>query len=497
MSQGGEKFSGLAGYFYTATLSFAGGVAVAVSDFWPSQLRPELIFLFCLFALVLVFAFSEYPFLRIVLIGAVFFSFACWRVAFDRPDFGPADLCTHHADKQIIRGRIADDVLMNGQRQSFVLSASRIGERAVSGRAMVFADPYPRLSYGDEIEIRGDIQAPEPYEGFAYERYLAKDGIYSIIYYPAIEIIRSGQGSRFWSGLYAVRHRIGVIIEQGLGEPESDIARATVLGEAKLIDKELQASFSLSGLSHVVAISGTHITIMAGLIYFLLLRLGLGRGPIFYISLVLILLFVIMADSPSSGVRSGIMAALLMYGVKIGRPASFSRVLIFSGFLMLLVKPAYLRDDIGFQLSFLSLFGLIQLYPLLDSLLLRLGIGNFFKLREATAISLAASLATAGIVAFHFGTVSVYGVLANILVLWASALILISLLIAIVLSFFVNGLAILFFLPARWLITYLRLVSDWVVSLPGARFSLEASFWPVFAYYLVLALLILWWQREE
>ncbi len=297
--------------------------------------------------------------------------------------------------------------------------------------------------------------------------------------------------------IYAARHRLAMVIDRGMSEPESGVARATMLGESGVIDEELKQSFSLSGLSHVIAISGTHITIFAAIIYFLLKWAGLGRKAVYYASLTFIILFVLIAGAPSSAVRSGIMAGLALYGAKIGRPIDFLRIILASAAISLLFVPRLLRDDIGFQLSFGAILGIFYLYPPIDRGLAAIRIGNLWKLRDMMAVTLAAQFATGGIIAYHFGVISILAILANALVLWTSAFILIFLAAAMLLGLIVGNFEELFFLPAKLIIDYMYLVADLVARLPLSFIEVEKkSIWVV-VYYASMLLVLIWNGRRS
>jgi competence protein ComEC len=461
-------------------------------------LDPFYIFVFALALLLLLISFDWENRKKIVILVAVFFFLGSWRYQFSLFKDSAFLPQSEQNEKMDLNGVVITDVVHREAKQSFVFLADK-SETGAAFKVMVFADAYPLLDYGDRLSLSCALRLPEKIEDFDYASYLAKDDIFRLCYYPRFEKTGEKQASRFYSFLYAVRHRLGELIDRGLEEPESGVARATILGESKLIDEELRDSFALSGLSHVIAISGTHITIFAGIIYAVLAYFGLPRVRIFYFSLVFIVFFVLLAGAPASAVRAGIMSSFLLYAVHIGRLSSFDRVLYLSAALMLAYKPALLRDDIGFQLSFISVLGLFYLYPLLSSRLERLGIGNAFKWRDVLAISLAAQLASAGLIAFHFKQFSLYSIIANILVVWASPFILIFLLVAIFLGLIIGAYEVLIFFPAKIIIDYMYLVSDLVVSWPYASIALSLSPRSLFLYYFLLAGFVAYgrWQEKR
>jgi hypothetical protein len=80
-------------------------------------------------------------------------------------------------------------------------------ERSVKGTVLVHAPRYPARAYGERLAVTGELETPPVFKGFDYRDYLARQGVYSTICRPQVELIETGQGSPFWSAMYAFKAR--------------------------------------------------------------------------------------------------------------------------------------------------------------------------------------------------------------------------------------------------------------------------------------------------
>lgn len=196
------------------------------------------------------------------------------------------------------------------------------------------------------------------------------------------------------------------------------VAEALLLARKEGLDDELRERFAQAGLSHLLAISGLHVGVIAGV---LLLAGRLARLPhaaAAGVSAAVTLLYVGFLGFPHAAVRASLQAVLFLLARALQRPAHPWALLSAAALAILLADPLALLD-VGFQLSFAGVGGLLWLRrPLLDHLPATLGA----SLREGLAASLAATAATAPLVAYHFGQAAPIGVLANLIAIPLAAL---------------------------------------------------------------------------
>ena len=129
-------------------------------------------------------------------------------------------------------------------------------------RVLVTTRKYPEYKYGDELVITGKLQTPIVFEDFNYQGYLAKDGIYSVVYYPKIEPTGKNFGNFFYKIIYSFKNKIKQAVEKIMPLPEVSILEALTLGSKKSLSENLKDQLNITGTRHIVAISGLHIPVI-------------------------------------------------------------------------------------------------------------------------------------------------------------------------------------------------------------------------------------------
>ena len=219
-----------------------------------------------------------------------------------------------------------------------------------------------------------------------------------------------------------VRTRAESALGRGMPAREAALARGFVLGEDDEVDAATKEDFRRSGLAHLLAVSGQNVALLGLLAMPLLAALGLPlRARLLWI-LGLIAVYVPLAGAGPSIQRAGIMGALSLLATLGGRRASRFYALLFAAVVLLLLDPG-IAADVGWQLSFAAVLGILLLAGALRAAIAaRIGSRGWRgTLAEAAAMTIAATLATAPLIAFHFEGVSTLTLAANLLALPAVA----------------------------------------------------------------------------
>ena len=295
------------------------------------------------------------------------------------------------------------------------------------GKVLVTTRLFPRYRYGDALELVARLETPPRFEGFDYRSYLARRGVVATAAFPAIEQIGAGGGSAFTRTLIEARAPLTRALERALPEPEAALAAGILLGERGAIPATLTDDFNAAGISHLVAISGYNVTLVAGF-GIGALSWVLGRRNAALVSIGLVILFAVFVGALPSILRAAVMGVLMLGASLVGRPGSALTAIAAAGAGLTLWQPLAI-DDVAFQLSFAATFGLILLArPIADAL--RPALGRFLPapaadfLGEESAVTIAATVAVLPIIAVSFGRVSLVAVPANLLALPAFPLIL-------------------------------------------------------------------------
>ncbi len=325
--------------------------------------------------------------------------------------------------KVILRGVVSSepDTRENNTKLTLKVEEARsVNEdfQTVDGKVLITVNRYPKYSYGDELEIVGKMMVPEDFEDFDYKNYLAKDKIYSTIYYPKVKLIGENKGNVFLAKVLSFKEKLRDSLFQSLPSPQNFILGAIILGDKKMLPDEVKNNLNVVGLRHITAVSGMHVAILTSILMAFLIGLGLWRKHAFYLSIFLIFLFIVLTGFQTSAIRAGIMGGILLLAQHLGRQKNALNSLVFAGAVMLLINPLLLKMDIGFQLSFLAVLGVIYFFPFFSKWINRIfrKAPDFLGFKSILAITISAQLFTLPILIYNFGYVSLASLLSNVLV---------------------------------------------------------------------------------
>lgn len=221
----------------------------------------------------------------------------------------------------------------------------------------------------------------------------------------------------------SIGERAEIALGRGMPPREAELARGFVLGEDDRVDPATVEDFRRSGLSHLLAVSGQNVALLVLLALPVLASLGIPlRARLIWV-LALIACYVPLAGAGPSIQRAGVMGALSVLATLAGRRASRFYALALALLVTLAIDPG-IAGDAGWQLSFAAVLGILLLVaPLREAIAIRSAAGQplLQALCEGAAMTLAATLATAPLIAFHFGQLSTTTLVANLLALPAVA----------------------------------------------------------------------------
>jgi competence protein ComEC len=219
-----------------------------------------------------------------------------------------------------------------------------------------------------------------------------------------------------------IRTRAERALGSGMPAREAALARGFVLGEDEDVDAATVEDFRRAGLSHLLAVSGQNVALLALLVMPLLAALGMPLRIRLLWIVAAIAIYVPLAGGGPSIVRAGVMAVLTLLATFAGRRASRLYALAIAAIVTLAIDPQ-IGADVGWQLSFAAVLGILAMArPLRRAITSRLGSGGLrAALAEGAAVTVAATFATAPLIVFHFGELSTVSLFANLLALPAVA----------------------------------------------------------------------------
>ncbi len=411
-----------------------------------------------------------------------------------------------------VQGMVAEEPDVRDRYCLLTFSASEIAvndeKEEVAGIALVRVPLYPTYHYGDVLNVTGLLETPPQFEDFDYRSYLARQGIYSVIYYPGVEILERRQGSKPLEWIYSLRERLSASLARALPEPQGSLAQAVLLGLRGNLPDSLYEAFSRTGTAHILAISGLHISIIIAIfLSFGILVFGRQRSIYIWLTLAITWLYALLAGMHPPIIRAAIMGSLFLIAEYLGRQRSAIIALAFTAAVMVGVQPNLLWT-VSFQLSFLAMAGLILLYPYFQawgkkSIASLFGAGERIvavgnMITDGFAATLAAIVAVGPLIVYNFGVVSLVALPATFLSLPALPFIIITTaLVAFVGLFALLAAQILGWLA--WLfLSYLVLVVQGFNALPHASLEVfNVSAWQIWGYYVILAGVIALLNRRK
>ena len=271
------------------------------------------------------------------------------------------------------------------------------------GEVAVYTDLYPVYEYGDLIEFTGTINK-------------SPSGRINISLPRSIALISHDHGNKVKQFIFSIRDRLVENLQAALPSHQAALMSGILLGERAEFTDEFKEAMKASGTTHIVALSGFNISII-GMLVSNMLSSFMSRRRSFYVTLVFIILFVLMTGAEASVVRAAIMGIIMLLAAQTSRIYNFRNAITLTAFLMLLLDPTLLVFDVGFQLSFTALLGIIYLEPVFKKYSPLKKEPGFLSWRDNLRQTTAAQLAVLPIVLTTFGSFNPLSLIANVLIL--------------------------------------------------------------------------------
>ncbi len=354
--------------------------------------------------------------------------------------------------------RIIDDVRTK-EWHSIVVAQF---DDAVHTTVLIKDDKYSDLRRGDVIALRCRTMVPENYNQFDYRMYLAMKGIDYICADVTYHVITHEDD--FLTILARARAYMENIVNSIIPAPQSALANGLLFGGSDRLPSHLAQDFSLTGMTHIVAVSGYNVSIIVATVIGALIFCGLYRKHAVVGAMIAVFLFVALIGFPASGVRAAIMGTLVLVAAAYGRVTHAYGAIFTAAALMLIFNPLLLRYDVGFQLSFLATLGIVAVYPLLEKYFVSKK--TAFGIVDIILVTLSAQIFVLPIIAYHFQALSLLSLLANVLVLPIIPATMLFVFLMIVTSFLFLPAAFFFGWIAHFLLSYEIFVIQTLAEVP-------------------------------
>jgi competence protein ComEC len=422
-------------------------------------------------------------FVATLLLGAV-------RIGMAQPQTTMHSVWAYAGAAVVIDGYVAQQPDRREDKQQAVLAAEQLvldGEQhMVEGQVLLRLPPVPELRYGERLRVDGLLELPKSSDDFDYRAYLARHGIYVLMSKPKLTPLDGNRGAWWQRAALQFNDHARRTSLHLLPEPHASLLVGILLGVQSTIPSDVLDTFSATGTSHILVISGWNITIIIVGIAALLGRLGVGRKRAAALSLPLIALYVLFVGASPSVLRAAVMGSLVVFATLVDREAEAWTSLLAACSGMALLDPNVLWD-IGFQLSALATAGLFAFARPIEGWLLARPPFRWHAFGwavEPLTATLAASFLSLPIILYHFGNLSLIAPIANIVMLPSVPYAMLFGSLATLAGMVWLPLGHLVALGAWPFLHWMLLAAKWLARIPGAYTTIEPfSGWWVWGYY--------------
>lgn len=416
------------------------------------------------------------------------------------------------------------------------------GSRTITG-AVCYCDFGVLPKIGQWVVINGKVatlkQATNPGE-FDQRKYYYLQGIQLQLKESKIERI-AGSGNWYEEGLFLLKNRAEQLLQEAFDEKNASIMAAMILGSKKGMDQEVRSLYQASGIAHILAISGLHISFLGMALYRLLLRTGCTKRLASVLCIGIMYSYGVLTGMSASGKRAICMFVVQLLAVWAKRTYDMLSALALAGILLLAEQPLYLYQS-GFLLSFGAILGLALITPLCEQWLLY-GLATAGRLRErirtgekrrkkqeqkaykesagqavwkehggtgeaggrlvrtavnGMAASIGVTIATLPVLVQSFYELPLYSALLNLLILPLMAVLLPAGLFTVCLQGLFPFLARIPVFLCQGILLLYELLCKVCLLLPGSSWRLgHAKVWQVVVYYVLLMGCLLWQKRSK
>lgn len=413
---------------------------------------------------------------RWLMISLIALSLGAWRYA-SSPH--TTDIAQYNQQGQIgisVIGEVIALPDMRDDRQQIRLNAIQVVRGDVvnetSGQILVVLPPNADVHYGDMLKVTGELLTPQTFDSFSYADFLARTGIYSVMEKTSVQMLWRGGGSPMIHTLADIRAFVDKTVISALPQPTAGLLIGILLGDERHIAPELRDSFSITGVSHIIAVSGFNMVIVAGVVQHLLMWLMPNRRwTVLWLALLVMGIYTALTGANAAVLRAALMTSLLLIGKTLNRNTYVPASLAFVVILMSFITPTVFWD-VSFQLSFAAVLGLsVFVTPLQRAF--NSGVRQIFPqssaqslsnwLTEPLIVTLAAQITTTPIILANFGTFSIVALLVNLLIIPVQSYLLILGAIAVGLAWIPLVSSALFWLAyllLSWTITIVRIFAQ-------------------------------------
>jgi len=278
--------------------------------------------------------------------------------------------------------------------------------------------------YGDRVEFKGVPELPaEPGNvgEFNFKKFLQARGIQLVVKsWGGTGVWKTGTGriNPFVDMSLAIKRKLSTVLASTLPGKHAGLAQAILFGSCGLLDTQVRNDFALTGIVHILSVSGYHVGVLTLFCLMLGSAMGLGRGACSILTVAVTGTYVMMTGASPPVARAAVMAWLLLLARWVRKDYDWPTAIALAALLIVFLKPNALFD-VGFQLSFLATWGILELAPLAFNVLNPAFGGSATAVRSvgrASVITLAAQIVVLPVTTYYFNYISAISLPANLVI---------------------------------------------------------------------------------
>lgn len=362
------------------------------------------------------------------------------------------------------------------------------------------------LNYGDKIIVKGNFEEASTARnegGFDYKQYLKSKNIYGIVTIDKkdIEIINKNNVGVIDLLANKVRNSMKRKIEQNLPNETSELLSGMLIGEKSNLQKEIQEDFRDSSLSHVLAISGMHVSYVMLGITFLISKIKFSKKMSKIVTILILLFFIILTGKTASVTRACFMSSYIILASLLHKKAHVLGSISISLLIILIINPYFILD-IGLQLSYGGTIGIVLIYPILKKYkkkkedktgrIKKVLYKIKDKIIDTILITISANLVIFPIILFHYNTMSFTFIISNLLISPIIGIIIILGFLFVFASYIISPISKIMFFFLQILLSVLAQIAHFCAGLPLSKVYFPTpKIYIIIIYYLFLIYFIL------
>ncbi len=494
------------------SLCFIAGILLAsywLPSFW----------VLALFLMVIILIFVGSYFLKAKnKIDAVYFGIITWALSF-LVGVVSVYIYNHRFDKENYSNKIKDfnkqhqielvlreKLKTSNQNLRFVALIKKIDNKVCTGKVLlnIHKDSLnSNFFIGENLQITANLlrnKSPKNPAQFDYSKYLENKSIFAQVYVAADDIkIGSKIDTDIWYYSDRIRQRIITNLEKNnFGTKELAVTLALLLGQQQDIAADVLEDYQLAGAVHILSVSGLHVGFILLFINLILSRLPKTKFNLYFKLIVTVFslwTFAIIAGLSPSVVRSAAMFSMVAIGLFLNRKTNIFHTLLVSALVILFFQPSFLFD-VGFQLSYLSLFFILWLQPLLSQLWIPKNKISTY-LWDIITVSFAAQIGAFPLSIYYFHQFPGLFFITNLIVIPFLTLIMGWGVFVMIWAFF-GSIPLLFTQVLEKLIQFMNWIIAWVASLENFIIKdISFNYYMLLSSYLFIIAAIIWFKKPN